>query len=176
MKTSVKITIATILLIIDFIVLSIYTQTLKLDPSVAIGIIIIVPVVFIVNILFAVLFLIFKKPSLTGLFVLNAFLAAAISVYVFEKEMKKQADIFSESWRFQKSDTIFYLTRWKKRNEFSMTYSLSPGSSSGFLDGKYYKEKKSWILVSDSTKMKIENNILIGFRKPTDTIRMLKDE
>ncbi|MCI9844874.1 hypothetical protein [Flavobacterium pectinovorum] len=165
-----------ILVIVDFIALSIYTQKLKLDPSVAIGIIVIALFIFIVNILIAVFFLIFKKPSLTGLFVLNAFLASAISVYVFEKEMKKQSNLLSESWQFQKNDTVFSLTRWKKRNEFSMNYSLSPGSSSGFLDGKYFKENNSWILVTDSTKMKIENNVLIGFRKPADTIRMLKDE
>ena len=55
-----------------------------------------------------------------------------------------------------------------------MSYSLNPGSSWGFLDGKYYKENSDWILIADSLKMKIANDSLIGFRKISDTIEMQK--
>ena len=77
-----------------------------------------------------------------------------------------------ENWNFKKADTTFSLIRWKESDEFSMSYSLNPGSSWSFLDGKYYKENGDWILVADSLKMKIVNDSLIGFRKLSDTIQI----
>lgn len=58
-----------------------------------------------------------------------------------------------------------------------MSYSLSPGSSWGFLDGKCIEKNGELYLTSDSLNMKIiKNKKLIGFRKITDTIRINKRE
>ncbi|RZK22083.1 MAG: hypothetical protein EOO43_10055 [Flavobacterium sp.] len=81
-----------------------------------------------------------------------------------------------EQWTFQKADTTFSLIRWKASNEFSMSYSLTPGSSFGFLDGHCENEQGKWILKADSITMKIDKDNLIGFRNLIDTIRMTKVE
>lgn len=55
-----------------------------------------------------------------------------------------------------------------------MTYSLNPGTSWGYLNGKYKMLDMEWILTTDSTEMKIIGNRLIGFQGNNDTIKMKK--
>ncbi len=176
MKISTKIFVVIILLIIDYILISIFIRNQNLEPSISIAIIILVPFVFIINIIIAIVFLFLKKTSLTSIFVVNGLCASAITYYSFGNEMKRQSAIILDSWNFTKNDTIFHLIRLKKRNEFYMSYSVIPGSSGNFIEGKYIREKGAWVLISDTSRMRIEGNNLIGFGKAKDTIGMVKEQ
>ena len=61
--------------------------------------------------------------------------------------MRRQSSLELESWSFKRNDTLFELNRYKKRNEFDMSYSLSFGSSGNFLNGKYIKQQNGIILI-----------------------------
>lgn len=156
--------------------MTIYFRNQELDPSISIAIIFIVPIVFVVNILFAIISFAFKKYSWISIFIFNAFIASLIAYNTFGNEMSRQQNMRLESWKFKINDTIFGLTRWKKSSDFSMSYSVSSGSSSGFIEGKYEIKNGIIFLTTDSLqKMKIEENVLYGFRDLAP-IKMVKDE
>ncbi|PKG41706.1 hypothetical protein [Psychroflexus sp. MES1-P1E] len=98
-------------------------------------------------------------------------------VYLFEKGIDRHQNNRLESWEFAKADLIFRLTRWKKTNGFSMSHSLRLSSSWEPLDVKCMEKNGDRYLTSDSSNMKIvDDEKLIGFLNPTDTIRMNKLE
>lgn len=173
MKLSTKILILIFLVIVDYLLISLYLRNQNLEPSIAI--IVLVPIAFLINILIGIILFFIKKTSLTSIFVINAIPSSSITYYSFGNEMRRQSSLELESWSFKRNDTLFELNRYKKRNEFDMSYSLSSGSSGNFLNGKYIKQQNGIILISDSIKMRIEGNKIIGFGKTNDTIGMFKE-
>lgn len=173
MKLSTKILFLIFLVIVDYLLISLYLRNQNLEPSIAI--IVLVPIAFLINILIAIIFFFIKKTSLTSIFVINAIPSSSITYYSFGNEMRRQSSLELESWSFKRNDTLFELNRYKKRNEFDMSYSLSSGSSGNFPSGKYIKQQNGIILISDSIKMRIEGNKIIGFGKTNDTIGMFKE-
>lgn len=165
------------LAIIDFGLIWLWVYQMNPDPSVSIGIILLVPFVFLVNLIIAGI-LFYKKKKENGLlFLLNSVIASILMFYLFGKGIDRYQNNRLEQWEFKKADTTFSLIRWKETDEFSMTYSIRPGSSWGFIDGKCIKETDGWILTTDSVKMKIiANDRLVGFKNISDTIKMDKIE
>lgn len=172
MKTFYKILA---LVLIDFGLIWLWVYQMDPDPSVSIGIILLVPFVFALNLIIGGVLFYLKKKEYSKLFFINSIIASIMMFYLFGEGIDRHQNNRLESWEFQKTDSTFRLTRWKKTNKFSMSYSLRPGSSWGFLDGKCIKKNGEWHLTSDSLKMKIIDDIkLVGYRKLTDTIRMNK--
>lgn len=141
------------------------------DLSISIEIILLVPLVFISNLIIAGVLFFAKKKEYSRVFLVNSFTALIIMFYLFEKGIDRYQNKRLESWTFQKTDTTFSLIRWKETNEFSMTYSLNPGSSWDFLDGQCENKNGKWLLRTDSTTMQIDNDNSIGFRYLIDTIK-----
>ena len=165
------------LIIIDFGLIWFWVYKIDPDPSISIGILLLVPLVFIINLIIGGVLYFAKKKEYSKLFFINSILSSIIMVYLFEKGIDRHQNSRLESWEFKKSDSTFSIIRWKKTNEFSMLYSLTPGSSWGFLDGKCIAKNGEWSLTTDSLNMKIiDDEKLIGFRFPTDTIRINKIE
>jgi hypothetical protein len=165
------------LIIIDFGLIWFWVYQMDPDPSVSIGIFLLIPFVFIINLIIGGVLFFAKKKEYSKLFFINSLLSSIIMFYLFGKGIDRHQNNRLESWEFTKADSTFRLTRWKKTNGFSMSYSLRPGSSWGFLDGKCMERNGDWYLTSDSLNMKIiDDEKLIGFRNPTDTIRMNKLE
>ena len=128
MKLSTKILILIFLVIVDYLLISLYLRNQNLEPNIAIAIIVLVPIAFLINILIAIIFFFIKKTSLTSIFVINAILSSIITYYSFRNEMRRQSSLELESWSFKRNDTLFELNSYKKRNKFDMSYSLSSGS------------------------------------------------
>ncbi len=164
------------LAIIDFGLIWLWVYQMDPDPSVSIGIILLVPFVFVLNLIIAGVLFYAKKKEYSRVFLVNSVTASIIMFYLFGKGIDRHQNKILEQWTFQKADTTFSLIRWKETNEFSMTYSLNPGSSWGFLDGHWENNNGKWILRADSTTMQIDKDNLIGFRNSTDTIKMMKVE
>ncbi|NBG66900.1 hypothetical protein [Acidiluteibacter ferrifornacis] len=174
MKTIYKLLV---LLIIDFGLIWLFVYQIDPDPSVSISIIIYVPLVVIVNLLIAGFLFFNKNKEYSILFLINAVLSSLVMIYLYDKGIDRHQNKRLESWEFSKSDTTFSIIRWKNIAEFSMTYSLRPGSSSGLLHGKCINLKDEWILTDDSLKMKItKDGNLVGFTSISDTIKLTKIE
>jgi hypothetical protein len=147
------------------------------DPSVSIGIILLVPFVFVLNLIIAGVLFFAKKKEFSRIFLINSIIASIMMFYLFGEGIDRHQNKTLESWEFNKTDTTYTLIRWKNSDKFSMTYSLRPGSSWGFWDGTYKNQNGNWILKADSITMAIDKkDNLIGFRNPVDTIKMNKIE
>ncbi|MEM6877334.1 MAG: hypothetical protein AAF544_02150 [Bacteroidota bacterium] len=163
------------LAIIDCSVLWLWICQIDPDPSGSIVVMILVPFVCGVNLAIAGILSLMKKREASRLFLINAGIASMLMYVLFSKGIERNLSRRMEEWTFQKADTIFSLMRWKESSGFSMSYSLNPGSSWGFIRGGCYEQDGGWILQSDSLTMQIDKeNRLIGFRVPTDTIIMHK--
>ena len=161
------------LAVIDFGLIWLCVYRMDPEPSVSIAIIYLVPFVFVINLIIAGILFLMKKKEYLRLFIENSIIVYIIMFYLFGEGIDRHQNSQLESWEFQKADSTFSVIRWKKTDEFSMSYSLNPGSSWGFLDGTCKKENGNWILQTDTLTMKIDkNDNLIGFKHPTDTIRM----
>jgi hypothetical protein len=161
---------------IDFGLIWIFVYQIDPDPSVSIGIILLVPLVFVLNLIIAGVLFYIKIKEYSRVFLVNSVIASVIMFYLFEKGIDRHQNKRLEEWTFQKADSTFSLIRWKEKNEFSMSYSLRPDSSWSFLDGNYENKNGKWILITDSITMEIDHDNLIGFRNSLDTIRMTKVE
>jgi hypothetical protein len=164
------------LAVIDFGLIWLWVYQMDPDSSFSIVIILLVPLVFVLNLIIAGVLFYAKKKEYSRVFLINSVTASIIMFYLFGKGIDKHQNKRLEQWTFQKADTTYTFIRWKETNEFSMTYSLNPGSSWGLLDGHCENENGKWILKADSIKMKIDNDNLIGFRNQTDTLKMTKIE
>ena len=164
------------LTVIDFGLIWLTVYKINPDPSVTIGIIIFVPLAFIVNIIIAGILFIFKRKEYGKLFLINSIIASILMYYLFSKGINRHLNKELESWEFVKSGKTYSLNRWKNTNEFDITYSTGPNSSSGFLYGKCKQINHDWILTADSVTLQIHENKLIGFQNESDTIQMRKIE
>ena len=93
MKLSTKILILIFLVIVDYLLISLYLRNQNLEPSIAIAIIVLVPIAFLINILIAIILFFIKKASLTSIFVINAILSSIITYYSFGNEMRRQSSL-----------------------------------------------------------------------------------
>ncbi len=164
-----------ILTIIDFVLIWIWVKAIDPDPSISIGLIILVPLVFGLNLIAAGI-VYFIKKEFVKLFLFNTIIASTIMYFLFIEGINRHQRLRLESWEFQKTDTIFTIIRWKESNTFNMSYSTNPGSSWGLEGGSCEIESDEIILYGDSTEYKIKDMMLFGFREVRDTIKLKKIE
>jgi len=162
-----------IIVIIDFILIWFLVKQMNPDPSVTIAILILVPLVFVANLIIAGIFYFINKDFIK-LFIINSVISSIIMYFLFINGINKRQQQILESWKFSKVDTTFLLIGWKQTNKFSITYSIDQGSSWSVLDGTYIFKDGEFILITASTSYKVKGGYLIGFRKSTDTIKLEK--
>ena len=171
-----KIWIRIILLtIIDFAIIWLWVKQMNPDPSVSIGILILVPLVVIFNLMIA-LILYFMKREFVALFIVNSIISGIIMFYLFDKGIDRYQNNRLESWNFKLKDETYTITHWKLENNFSMSESSSPGSSTYFLEGKFIKKEDEYYLTTDSTEFIIKKGYLYKFRNESDSIKLTKIE
>jgi hypothetical protein len=159
-----------ILTIIDFII--IWFCVGEPDPSVSIGVIIVVQFVILLNLILAGLFYAFKRQY-SKAFLINSIISAIIIYNLFIGGIERHQRQRYEGWNFKIKDTTFNITHSKVDSTFSMTYSLNPGSSSEFNKGHFSKKSNFYLLTTDTTKFLIRNNFLFGFQN-NDSIKLTK--
>lgn len=172
MKLFIKILLLTI---IDFIVIWFWVKQNDPDPSVSVGIILVVPAVILINLAIAFV-LYFIKRDYTKIFVINSFISAVLMYFLFLNGIDRHQERLVESWKFNIKDTVFEIIHWKPENAFSISESTIPGTSGTFLDGKFSTKEDVYYLTTDSTKFYIKNEYFYGFRKATDSIKLIKIE
>lgn len=172
MKFWVKIILLTI---IDFAIIWLLVKQMNPDPSISIGILILVPFVVILNLIIA-LILYFTKKEFVSLFLLNSIIAGILMFYLFGKGIDRYQNERLESWKFKLQNTTYVITHWKLENTFSMSESNNPGSSTGFLNGKFITNGNEHYLTTDTTEFIIKNGYLYKFRSERDSIKLTKIE
>jgi hypothetical protein len=159
-----------ILTILDFIIICFWVG--EPDPSVSIGIIIVVPFVIIINLTLAGLFYAFKRQY-SKAFLMNSIISAIIMYNLFMAGIGRHQRMRYEGWNFIIKDTIFKITHSKLDSTFSITYSTNPGSSSSFIEGQFIDKNNFYLLTTDTTKFIIKDNFIFGFQN-NDSIKLTK--
>jgi hypothetical protein len=161
------------LTIIDFIVIWLYVKWEDPDPSVSIGILLLIPFVIVINLVIALYFYRTKR-HFAILFIANIIPSAILMNYLFSKGIDRHQNLRYESWTFQIKDTTYEVTHYKIDNGFYMTYRTNPNSSTSFLSGKFVDNEKFYTLITDTTKYTIKNNFLFDFR--SDSIKLIQSK
>ena len=172
MKLFIKILLLTI---IDFVVIWFWVKENDPDPSISITIVIVVSSVIILNLAIA-LVLYFTKRKYSKVFVINSLVSAVIMYFLFLNGIERHQKMRYESWKFNIKDTVFQITHFKLENTFSISESTNPGSSTSFLDGAFRRKPDGIYLTTDTTKYKMKNDYLYGFRNSNDSIKLTKIE
>lgn len=160
-----------LLTVIDFLIIWLWVKKVDPSPSVSIGLSLLVPIVIIVNLVIASI-LYFTKRQYASLFVVNIIPSAMLMYYLFIAGINRHQQQRYEGWRFKIEDTTFKITHSALDSTFFIDYSTKPGSSSVFLEGKYFNNKDRYLLATDTTKYIIKNNYLFNFRG--DSIKLTK--
>ena len=151
------------LILIDFTVISIWVANEELPPDSAMGIYIVVPFVFLINLIVAGILYLFKKRY-SYIFLINAILSSIIMYNLFVYGMQRTMDSMYDSWEFSKNDTLFLIDKANKFNEFSMSYMTEPGSSTQYISGSTKSKGDTLLLLTGSTRMYIVNGMLYNLR------------
>jgi membrane protein YdbS with pleckstrin-like domain len=160
------------LTILDFIVIWLYVGWEDPDSSVSIGILLVVPLAIIVNLVIAgILFLV--KRQYAKAFFINSIISGIIMYNLFVAGIARHQRLRYEDWNFKINDTTFDITHSKLDSSFSITYSINPGSSWSYINGRFINKNIFYLLTTDTIKFKIKNNYLFGFRN-IDSIKLTK--
>ena len=160
-----------LLTIFDFIVIWFYVRQEDPDPSVSIGLLLLVPLVIIINLILAAIFYATKRHY-SRLFIINSFVSPVIMYLLFTQGISRHQRQRYESWQFTLSDTTFRITNNKLDSTFDISYSTNPGSSSSFIYGHVASNKNVYLLTNDTLRLLIKNNFLFGFRSSLDSIKL----
>ena len=164
-----------LLVIIDFCIIWFWVRTMNPDPSVSIGIILLIPFVIVINLIIAGILFFFKKQY-SKFFLINAVISAFIINFIFSAEISRHQRNRLESWEFKYNNRIYKIVHWKSEGTFSMSEQLDPGASLQFLEGKFIESSKEYYLTTDSTKYVIRKNILYGFGNGSKGIALKKND
>ncbi|NCQ12258.1 MAG: hypothetical protein GW809_09005 [Bacteroidetes bacterium] len=158
------------LLILEIILLGFWTYQMEPDPSVSIGIVIIVPFLFVLNIITGILFYFFKS-KLSNLFFINSIVCPLIFFGIWNLWFMNYHDRISERFDFVIGEKNYEVSLSKKSDYFSISNMTNQpnGSTTGLYFGEYERKGDSIKLTDGETKMYIIENKLIGFpEKPTE--------
>ncbi len=165
MKSSLKIKKVHIitLLLLDIIIIWFWIKWLSPVSSQSLGIILVVPIAFIINIIATLAFLINKNKRLALLFFINSIVCSLLTAFIFSYQIKVSIKQHLDYYTFVKNDSIFSIFIWKQRNEFDINYNKCKNCSMQMVDGKYIQKNDTLFLISDSSRFIIYNNFLYGY-------------
>lgn len=98
------------LVIIDFIVIWIWVLNAELSPDSAMGIYIVIPIVFFLNLTLAGILFLFKKEY-SFVFLVNAIVSSIIMYNLFGYGIDRTTDNMYDSWEFSRNDTVFVINK-----------------------------------------------------------------
>jgi hypothetical protein len=165
----------TVLMILDYIVIRFWVLRIDPDPSASIGLLFLVPAVFVINIIIAIV-LAFIKKQYSWLFFVNSIIASFFFYFLFIDGIDRHQNKRYESWKFNLNDTTFEIILSKLDTTFNIVYRTNPVSSTGFINGQYLARQGEYFLTSDTVKLIIRNELLFGFRTTNDSIKLTKVE
>jgi hypothetical protein len=163
-----------LLTILDYLLIRFWILRIDPDPSVSIGILLLVPAVFLLNIFIAIVFTFIKKQY-AGLFYINTIIASILFYYIFINGINRHQHAHYETWQFNLHDTAFNITLSKRDTTFSISCSTNTSSSIEFMNRHYLANAREYILVADSKTITIKEGLLYGFDNK-DSIILTKKE
>ncbi|WP_431472171.1 hypothetical protein I5168_00925 [Nonlabens sp. SCSIO 43208] len=165
------------ILILEIILLGLWIYQMKPDPSTSIGIVLILPFLFGLNLIIGLIFYFLKKP-LSKLFLINSIICPLIFYAFWSLWFIYWNERNYEDFSFGVDKRKLEVSLSKTSDYFSISDLTNKpnGSTTGLYFGKYERKGDSIKLTDGETKMYIIKNKLIGFpEKPTE-IKLTRTE
>jgi hypothetical protein len=157
--------------VLDFLLIWVFVKLTDPDPSVSIGMVLLVPFVIFLNLVVAA-FLFNRKRKLAKLFVVNSMISAALMYLLFTHGVSRHQRERYEIWTFPLNDTVFEINYYKPDSTFSLSYETGNGSSTTFIYGKVLPMNMQYELSNSTVRLIIKDSLLFGFRSANDSIKL----
>lgn len=169
-KTKIKYGIG--LLILEIVLLGLWIYAMKPDPSISIGIILIVPILFGLNLIIGLILYFLKKP-LSKIFLANSILCPLIFYAFWSLWFMNYHERNNTEYKFVLNDIIYELSIGKNNEYF---YLCDENNEGRVYVGKYEKKGDSLILKDSEYEMYVINNKLFEFPEKRTEINLVKRE
>jgi hypothetical protein len=165
------------ILILEIILLGLWIYELKPDPSISIGIVLILPILFGINLIIAIMLYFLKKP-ISKLFFANSIICPIIFYAFWNLWFMNWAERNYVEYSFGVDNRKLEVSLSKTSEYFSISDKSNQknGSTTGLYFGKYEKIGDSIKLTDGEKKMYIFENKLIGFSENIKEIKLKKAE
>jgi hypothetical protein len=164
-----------ILLILDIVVLAAFIWWMDATPDVSIAELLIVPIIFIINVILGLILRYKSIYIITGnAFVCNSVIASLVFHSLFQTWFHYYDRAHFKRSYFDLSGKKYELLLDKRDTSYSM-FELGNGSALEFKHGKYEQHQDTVVLGDSTNRLFFFPNYLIGYPKNGDKIR-LKDE
>ena len=172
MSLNTKIKYGIVILILEIILLGLWIYSMKPDPSVSIGIVLIVPILFGINLIIGVTLFYLKKPF-SKLFLVNAFVCPLIFYALWNLWFVNYHERNNTEYKFSINDVVYELSIGKNNEYF---YLCDENNDGRVYVGKYEKKGDSLILNDTEARMYIIDNKLFEFPEKRTGIELIKTE
>jgi hypothetical protein len=169
-KTKIKYGIG--ILILEIILLGLWIYTMKPDPSVSIGIVLIVPILFGINLIIGLTLYFLKKP-LFKIFLVNTIICPLIFYALWSLWFMNYHERNNTEYKFSINDIVYELNIGKNNEYF---YLCDQNNDGRVYVGKYEKKGDSILLKDPEAEMYIIDNKLFEFPEKRTEINLIKTE
>ncbi|QJP35403.1 hypothetical protein F0365_13845 [Nonlabens sp. Ci31] len=169
-KTKIKYGIG--ILILEIILLGLWIYAMKPDPSVSIGIILIVPILFGINLIIGLILYFLKRP-LSNFFFANSIICPLIFYAFWSLWFMNYHERNNTEYKFSVNDIVYELSIGKNNEYF---YLCDENNNGRVYVGKYEKKGDSLILKDSEAEMYIIKNKLFEFPEKRTEIDLIKTE
>jgi hypothetical protein len=172
MNSKKKIKYGTAILILEIILLGLWVYSMKPDPSVSIGIILIVPILFGLNLIIGLVLYFLKKP-LSKIFLANSLICPLIFYAFWSLWFMNYHERNNTEFKFTLNEIVYELSIGKNNEYF---YLCDENNDGRVYVGKYEKKGDSLILKDSDARMYIMDNKLFKFPEKRTGIDLIKTE
>jgi hypothetical protein len=114
-----------------------------------------------------------KRNSWFIVFLINSIVSSLLIYHFFSSGIQNYQRKVMSRFDFNKGDTAFSITIWKKTKEYDIAYSLEKGSSSSYLNGTYQQKGSELFLKDSSRSLVLKSNYLFGLGSANDSIKLI---
>lgn len=172
MNSNTKIKYGIGILILEIVLLGVWIYMMKPDPSVSIGITLIVPILFGINLIIGLL-LYFQKKPLSKLFFANAVICPLIFYLLWNLWFMNYHERNNAEYKFTINDVVYELSIGKNTEYF---YLCDENNDGRVYVGKYERKGDSILLKDSEYEMYIISNKLFEFPEKRTGIDLNKTE
>ncbi len=166
-----------IFLITDIVLLAVFVLFLQMEPGGSLIVIIIVPFLFIINIIPGILLEI-RGKTISKILIANSFAAPLIFYGLMYIWFLYYHETHFDNYNFQFNNRAHQLTIYKKSDHFGISdiSTQNQGFTSGLMFGKYTINNDSIILIDDQKKCFVVNSKLYDFKESSEPLNLQKAE
>ena len=160
-------------ILLDVILLSVLVWWVNATPDVSLIEVLIIPALFTINIVSAVIAYLFKKKVLCRFLAVNALASSIIFHFLIQLWFVYLHNTNFKQYDFTLKASVYSLTLDKRDTSYSL-YQKGEGLSIEYKRGRFQHSRDSILLLDSLKRLIFVNDMLIGFPAVKDTMHLIK--